>query len=73
MHYQHKIKCLNCSLHYIVLSEHEEWPQNGADARNGIFCPECGSAGTKILWKPEEHDEFIFQVVPGETHTMELH
>jgi hypothetical protein len=72
MHYQHKIKCLNCSLHFIVLSDLADWPgleeadaDEAADAK--IHCPECGQTKRFIRWQAEEHDEFIFQVVPGES------
>lgn len=75
MHYQHKIKCLACSLHFIVLSDREDWPPEKTLSTGPavVYCPECGSTNEKLRWRAEEHDEFIFQVVPGETHHMELH
>ena len=57
--YIHKFKCLSCSLHYAIHSEHESWP-NGEDHRS--YCPECGSMGPK-LHGMEESSKFIFQPI----------
>lgn len=70
-HYQHKFRCMKCRLHFIVLTEHEDWPQTdvgGPDRRDTalglVYCPECGSTSSKAHWKGEE-DLHIYQVVPG--------
>lgn len=65
MHFQWRIKCLNCSLHFIVLSEDEEWVEG-----RPVFCPECGSedsggGGHFIYWKPVPSTRFIYEIVPG--------
>jgi NAD-dependent SIR2 family protein deacetylase len=62
MHYQHKIKCQACQLHFIVLSWSADWKHGEAAV---IHCPECGGVEPKLVWQPEEHDEQIFAVVPG--------
>ncbi len=38
----HKLKCLDCDLHFIVLTMQSFWLD-----RNEGFCPECG--GSKLL------------------------
>ena len=65
--FEHRIKCVRCSLHYIVLSEDESWPESHALGA----CPECGSRGGKLVWGPVEMTDenggrFIFQRVPGD-------
>jgi hypothetical protein len=69
MHYQHKIKCLGCQLHFIVLSDFEDWPEQSLSGSGQINCPECGQDNPEgfIKWAPEASDKFIFQVVPGST------
>jgi hypothetical protein len=68
MHYQHKIKCLGCQLHFIVLSDYEGWMgRAGETQERPIHCPECGQTESFIRWEPEVSDKFIFQVVPGST------
>lgn len=54
-----KIKCLACSLHYTVCSDHESW-----HTREATYCPECGSVGPKLCWH-ELATGFIFDHVPG--------
>ena len=75
-YWQHKFKCTNCSLHFIVCSDYEYWPDEGTareqkarEATGLIFCPECGSTGTKVQWKAEV-EGFIFQAVPGDAKNM---
>jgi hypothetical protein len=62
-HQQFPIKCLACSLHYIVCSDDPEWPNK---ALNGGFCPECGTLGAKLVHGPSPSEQPIFMVVPGE-------
>jgi len=62
--YEHPVKCLDCSLHFVVLSQYPDWPGK-AERFGGPFCPECGKAGNKLVWMPREKNEFIFQIVPG--------
>jgi len=54
----HKIKCLQCKLHFTVFSLHENWGDDG------ITCPECASQGSFMQWR-EPSDLFIFELVPG--------
>lgn len=63
MYYRHKIKCLDCSLHYLCCSEFERFPQGGG----ALYCPECGSTGEKVRWV-EEAEGYIFQLVGGSSH-----
>lgn len=62
-HYQHPCKCMNCSLHWIVCSDHENWGDS-PDTTDRPVCPECGSDAL-MRWAPRTVEEFIFQVVPG--------
>ncbi len=56
-----KCKCLDCSLHFIILTERfEEW-QN-----RKIHCPECNNTANFLVWT-EKSKKFIFQYVPGKT------
>jgi hypothetical protein len=68
MTYLHKCKCLNCGLHYIVCSEHENWE---AAVGTPNFCPECGSKGSKLRWV-EKSPQLIYQHVPGDARPMEI-
>jgi transcription elongation factor Elf1 len=76
MHYQHKFKCLNCGLHFVVCSDFEDWPNRGTtremrvgESTGVTYCPECGGSTRFIHWR-EQVDELIFQTVPGKA---ELH
>ena len=68
--YEHRIKCTQCGLHYIVLSDDEEWTKKAGE--HGGYCPECGARGGKLLHAPFVSDEFIFQKVPGEQLLVEI-
>jgi len=55
-----KVKCLTCSLHFILCTWHPERHR----AAN-ITCPECGSReGYFLMWQQQQFG-FIFQHVPG--------
>lgn len=57
---QKKIKCLNCSLHFIICT----WEKNKHKS-NSICCPECGQKkGLFLVWTQQKFG-FIFQDVPG--------
>jgi DNA-directed RNA polymerase subunit RPC12/RpoP len=66
-YYQHKFKCLECSLHYLVCSDYEEFPQNASR----VYCPECGSTGAKLRWV-DEVEGFIFQLVGGNSRPSDI-
>lgn len=78
-YWQHKIKCLTCSLHFIVCSDYEDWPNAGTtreialggEATGLIFCPECGST-SPMLHHKEPVAGFIFQAVPGNAPFVEI-
>lgn len=61
LHYQYKLKCLNCGLHFVCLSWYEDWWKAGSR-----FCPECQSTNL-ICLKVEESDKQIWKIVPGIT------
>ena len=68
-YFRHEIKCLDCGLHFVVMSWWEAWPNAGTtrdlqvrEATGLIYCPECGSLGPKIH-QLREADGFIFQEV----------
>ena len=68
---QHKFRCMECSLHFIVCSDYADWPDKGTtrdlnlgEATGLTYCPECGSTGSKLHWI-EQTSGFIFQQVPG--------
>lgn len=74
---QHKLKCGQCGLHFIVCSDYPNWPspivteqdEASADAAKlPPFCPECGQSlrvsGGSLAWV-EEVEGFIFEAVPG--------
>lgn len=72
MFYQHRIKCMDCGLHFIACSDYENWPNEGTtreqkvgEATGHVYCPECGSTGRKMMYAPVKMDGFIFQFVPG--------
>ncbi|NRR05928.1 HNH endonuclease [Brevibacillus sp. RS1.1] len=57
---QKKIKCLNCSLHFIICT----WDKDKHDS-SSISCPECGQGkGLFLIWTQQKFG-FIFQDVPG--------
>jgi len=61
-HTQLKVKCLSCSLHFIILTWHPE-----QHATTTIHCPECGRQGVDacfIIWS-EPSTKQIYEVVPG--------
>jgi ferredoxin-like protein FixX len=85
-HYQHKIKCLECGLHFVVCSDYKDWPCEGTTVQlrdfdtpeateqstNGhAFCPECGKRGQQMVWRSEESN-YIFEVVPGQAEVVGL-
>lgn len=63
-YYQYPIKCLNCGLHFLVCSDHEDWP-NYRTLDSSAYCPECGSNESTLQFPPRETEGFIFQTVPG--------
>lgn len=78
-HYQYRIKCLRCSLHFVVCSQWPNWPrscgQGGKGSQRYIHCPECGKRGELkipfnfLAWKVEVPG-FIFEHVPGDAVEM---
>lgn len=64
MYYQHKIKCMNCSLHFVVASDQPGWSQGEGDI---VYCPECGDIGSKLRFAAVPIDGFIYEFVPGPT------
>lgn len=77
--FMHKLKCLSCSLHFVVCSDYEDWPKTGTtremrvgEATNLIFCPECGKNGP-FLHYMEEVPGFIFDSVPGRAELKAVH
>lgn len=60
-YFRHKVKHMECGLHFIVCSNHEAWPHSTSGV---VHCPECGGTSGFIMWK-EEMDGFIFEDVPG--------
>ena len=71
-YWQHRIKCLQCGLHFIVCSDYEGWPNEGTtreqklkEATRLVYCPECGGTGRKLIAKAKVPG-FIFQAVPGD-------
>jgi len=73
-YWQHRIKCLKCGVHFIVCSDHEGWPFEGTtgEATGRIHCPECGSAGPKLVGKVKVSG-FIAQAVPGDAEFQGIH
>lgn len=57
---QIKMKCLDCNLHFIVMSDNPEW----FDDHRLAYCPECGSTRPKIVWQSHVSG-FIYEHVPG--------
>lgn len=64
----YKLKCMDCSLHFQVHSWHNDWAEEAAK----IFCPECGSAGGKVIWKSVPTKEQIYELVPGASDLLEI-
>lgn len=60
------IKCMACSLHFIVYSWHEDFIET-----RFRFCPECGEDSVFIVFK-EEKEEQIYQFVPGKATSMAI-
>ena len=67
MHYEIRIKCLSCSLHFIVLTWNPGWNE-----RDEIHCPECGETTTKLVSDPIENESEIYTKVPGDTMNLAL-
>lgn len=72
-YYEHPIKCLNCGLHFLILSDYEDWPDKGTtreqklgEATGTINCPECNTTGNKLVFSPRQEEGFIFQKVGGQ-------
>ena len=65
-HFQHKIKCIVCCLHFIILSFDAAWTDQ---PNRKVHCPECGNTNTMrmLFWSPEPNSKNIFEVVPGTT------
>lgn len=59
-HYQYKLKCLSCYLHFIILS----WNPNWSEKRK-VYCPECGQNNVLIFGKVKVQ-KAIFEEVPGD-------
>jgi hypothetical protein len=74
--YEFRLKCLACGLHYTVLSWDEHWAipegESGTGGREGGYCPECGTGGQKMVWGPVPRQDFIFQIVPGDSREIPL-
>ena len=68
VYFIHRIKCLNCSLHFALYS----WRKNLL-MRN-YSCPECQHSFTqgRYLWCREERHGDIFEEHPGKAETVEL-
>lgn len=64
-YFLHKLKCLVCSLHFVVCSDHEEWPPVRELTEQVIHCPECGQTKQFMRWR-KEVPGFIFEAVPGD-------
>lgn len=71
VYYQHRIKHIPCSLHFIVCSDYEKWPTEGStreqavgEGTGDIHCPECGGT-EQFLVNTVPVEGFIFQAVPG--------
>ncbi len=62
-YYQHRLKCMSCSLHFIVCSDYKEWPTY-ANVKSTISCPECGNNRPFLHWVTKT-EGFIFEAVPG--------
>lgn len=58
MTWQHKFKCMNCGLHFIVLSWEKDWYE-----KNSPMCPECGR--DSFAYWIEETSDPIYALVPG--------
>lgn len=63
-HYQYRLKCMSCSLHYIVCSWNDDWLSNTTPV-----CPECGHKGSSFALRVSEMKEQIYEVVPGSDGT----
>uniref|UniRef100_A0A6H1ZH30 Uncharacterized protein n=1 Tax=viral metagenome TaxID=1070528 RepID=A0A6H1ZH30_9ZZZZ len=72
MYYQHKFKCQNCGLHFIVCSWIEGWPEpRGQKTRaKAVTCPECGNKD-EMLHAVEQVDGEIYMAVPGNAPWMQ--
>jgi hypothetical protein len=70
--YEYRIKCNNCSLHYVVFSWDENWANTPGQGRNGGICPECGIRGAKMIWGPRDVGGFIFERVAGDFEQEQL-
>lgn len=59
-HYQYRMKCLKCSLHYIILSWHKDWLE-----KHVAICPECHTTEDQHPLRVVELPLEIYEVVPG--------
>ncbi len=50
------VKCLRCALHYVVLTDSPEQHNH-----KGLYCPECGTQGSKLVTKAEKVQGYISQ------------
>jgi len=66
-YFVHKVKCLNCSLHFAVYSWRKTLP-----IRN-YCCPECQHPfySGKYVWWRERHVGQIYQQLPGNAEDVE--
>ena len=60
----HKIKCLECSLHFSVYSWKEDW--------RPTHCPECGNSGRLYLQWLSQTEKQGYEFVPGESELVYL-
>jgi hypothetical protein len=61
-----KVKCLTCSLHFIICTWHPE-----RHRRANVTCPECGSRnGRFAMWQQQQFGD-IFRHVPGTARLLE--
>jgi len=58
-HYQFKLRCRVCRLHFVVLTWDSEWAANHA-----AHCPECGQTNV-FVYCAQPSPQCIFEVVPG--------
>ena len=62
-----KAKCLECSLHFMLCTEHRD-----EHSASSLYCPECGQhAGGFMVWE-ERAKGWIFQHVPGKANPVEF-
>lgn len=57
MYYEHKLKCLSCGLHYVMLS----WDPEIRVPLERVHCPECGKIGASVYVGRATREGFMFQ------------